>query len=156
MPCPVADPHWTAFVSALGTPIIAGLVGLIAYRQWRTARDRLKLDLFDRRFEVYFSCMKFLSDILISRHVDSQRVDAFTRETRNGKWLLDQDIAEYLDKEFRRRALRHQTLEIELEPLPPGEKRTAVVAEKDEIFTWLGNQYDVIDRKFSKYLKLHH
>jgi hypothetical protein len=48
MPCPVISPHWTAYVSALGTPIIAALAAviasLIAYRQWRTAQDRLKLD----------------------------------------------------------------------------------------------------------------
>lgn len=36
------------------TPIaVAAIVAWIAYQQWRTARDKLALDLFDRRFESY-------------------------------------------------------------------------------------------------------
>jgi hypothetical protein len=55
MPC--TDPHWTAYLSAWGTPIIAliagGWGGYIAWRQWHTAQNRLRLDLFDKRFAAY-------------------------------------------------------------------------------------------------------
>ena len=35
--------------TALVALIVGGFGALIAYRQWRTARNRLKPDLFDRR-----------------------------------------------------------------------------------------------------------
>ena len=40
-------------LSALLTPTIAIITTYIAYEQWRTNRNKLKLDLFDRRFAVY-------------------------------------------------------------------------------------------------------
>jgi hypothetical protein len=45
----VCDPHWTTYLLAMLTPLIAMIVAFIAFRQWRTAQNRLKLDLFDRR-----------------------------------------------------------------------------------------------------------
>ena len=47
------DPHWTTLLSALLTPAVAVFGIFIAYRQWRLAQEKLKLDLFDKRFEVY-------------------------------------------------------------------------------------------------------
>lgn len=47
---------WSLVVEFLkaGPPtIIAGIVGWIAYQQWRTAKDKLALDLFDRRFAAH-------------------------------------------------------------------------------------------------------
>lgn len=36
------------------TATVAVAVGVIAYRQWRVAREKLILDLFERRFRWYF------------------------------------------------------------------------------------------------------
>ena len=58
------DPHWTQVLSALLTPTIAVLVAIIAYRQWRTAQNRLKFDLFDRRFAVYDAARNLLSSVM--------------------------------------------------------------------------------------------
>jgi hypothetical protein len=53
LPGATPDPHWTVYVSALGTPLIAAVAAIIAgwsaYRQWRTARDSLRFDLFEKR-----------------------------------------------------------------------------------------------------------
>ena len=42
------DSHWTTYLSALLTPTVAVLGSLIAYRQWRLAQNKLKLDLFEQ------------------------------------------------------------------------------------------------------------
>lgn len=41
------DPYWTTYLSAFSVPAIAVLGAAIAYRQWRTAQNKLKLDLFE-------------------------------------------------------------------------------------------------------------
>src|SRR5436305_15211555 len=104
MPCGAADPHWTAYLSAFSTPLIAALAGgfgvYIAWRQWRTARDRLRLDLFDKRFAVYAATMKFLSAIITSGRVDRNEAFNWSVAVRDAKWLLNAEIAEYFDKQL--------------------------------------------------------
>ena len=56
-----SDPHWTAYLTALLTPTIAGFGIYIAIQQWLTARRKLKFDLFDRRFAVYDAVRCFSS-----------------------------------------------------------------------------------------------
>lgn len=45
-------PAWIQILQALLTPVIAIGVGIIAFMQWRTAHQKVVLDLFDRRLAV--------------------------------------------------------------------------------------------------------
>lgn len=52
---------WTLVLDFLkaGPPsLIAAIVGWIAYQQWKTAKDKLALDLFDRRFAAHKAVTK--------------------------------------------------------------------------------------------------
>jgi len=40
-------------LTALMTPTIAVAVAWVSFQQWKTARAKLNLDLFDRRYAVY-------------------------------------------------------------------------------------------------------
>lgn len=52
------------------TPFIA-VTGLwIAYHQWQTNRDKLKLDLFERRLVVYDAAKAYLHYIIQNRDAD--------------------------------------------------------------------------------------
>jgi hypothetical protein len=44
---------YVAAVQAITTLIIGLFAGYIAWRQWRTSQDRLVLDLFEKRFQVF-------------------------------------------------------------------------------------------------------
>jgi hypothetical protein len=44
--------HWGPAIVAV---VAACIAGCIALRQWWTARDRLRFDMFERRFAVYES-----------------------------------------------------------------------------------------------------
>ena len=41
-------PTWIIVLQALLTPTIAAVAGLVAFLQWRTAHQKVILDLFDR------------------------------------------------------------------------------------------------------------
>jgi hypothetical protein len=84
----------------LATAALGVFAGLIAYRQARTASDKLKFDLFDRRFEIYRLLMAFLEDI--QENVLSD--DNYTFQVRkiiHGRFLFGPDVNEWLDRLFK-------------------------------------------------------
>ena len=150
------DPHWTAYLTALLTPVVAVLGSFIAYRQWRLAQNKLKLDLFDRRFKVYESTRDFVGSIMTSGKSKDEEIFKFMSATREAKWLLDASIAEYLDKQIYHKALDLQTLDAELQGLDRGDERTKIVHKQADIKKWFLAQFEVLDGHFSPYLKLGH
>jgi len=93
------DPHWTAYLTALLTPTVAILGAFIAFRQWKLAQNKLKLDLFDRRFKVYEAARKFLSSVVTNGEVTDEALHAFMYGTREAEWVLSQAVADYIDKQ---------------------------------------------------------
>ena len=67
--------------------IVGGFGGLIAYRQWRMARDRLKLDLFDRRLLVYEQTRNYLTQRMALGQLESQEITEFVVKTRECRVL---------------------------------------------------------------------
>jgi hypothetical protein len=46
-------PDWIVYLQALGPLLIGVAVAIVAFLQWRTAKRKLALDLFDKRFAWY-------------------------------------------------------------------------------------------------------
>ena len=150
------DPHWTNYLAALLTPTVAVLGSVIAYRQWRTAQSKLKFELFDRRFSVYEASRNLLASVMTSGKAKEKEIFKFLIATREAKWLLNPEVATYLEKELYHKAIALQTLEAMLEGIPIGKERSANVKKQSEIKKWFVAQYDVLDTKFSPFLELKH
>lgn len=151
-----SDPHWTTYLAALLTPIVAVLGSFIAYRQWRLAQNKLKLELFDRRLSVYDATRALLASIMSSGKTKDEEVFKFMVATREAKWLLNDSIAEYLDKQLYHKVIDLQTLASELEGVGVGEERTQNVHAQANIKKWLMAQFGVLDEKFTPFLQLRH
>ena len=91
MPILFADLHWTAYLSALSVPMIALFGAIIAWRQTRTARERLKLDLFDRRFAQYDAARQLVVKTLIWR-VSDEDIDRYSIKDRKSTRLNSSHI----------------------------------------------------------------
>lgn len=150
------EPHWTAYLSALLVPTVAVLGAFIAYRQWRTAQNKLKLELFEKRFAVYDSARKLISSILTSGKVQNEEMYKFLAGTGEAKWLLDAEVDDYLYKTLHTKALRLQALDSEFGGLMAGQERSANLKAQGEIKKWMVEQYSVLDAKFSEFLLLKH
>ena len=150
------DPHWTAYLSALLAPVVAVLGSLIAYRQWRLAQNKLKLDLFDRRLKVYEAATGLLYSVMTSGRAKDEELFKYMVATREAKWLLSPEIAEYLDKKLYHKAIDLQTLAAELEDVPVGDVRTQNVHAQADVKKWLMAQYSVLDAQFAPFLQLGH
>lgn len=150
------EPHWTSYFSALLIPTIAVLGAFIAYRQWRLGQNKLKLDLFDRRFSVYDAARNFLAGIMTSGKAKDEDIYKFVGATREAKWLLNSEIAAYLHEVIYKKALALASLQAELEGIGVGTNRSKNVTDQRVIKEWFMAQYEVLDEHFSKFLKLDH
>ena len=155
-PSMTCNPHWTAYLSALLTPIVAVLGSLIAYRQWRLTQNKLKLDLFDRRFSIYQASNTLIASIMTSGRAKDADLFNFLVATKEAKWLLSQEVAEYLDKQLYHKAIDLQTLVAELEGVGTGDIHTTNVRAQADLKKWFLSQYKVLDKHFSQFLTLKH
>jgi hypothetical protein len=112
---PPSEPKWTEELQAVGTPCVAVLAafvaGMIAYRQWRTAeaaketaRNKLKLDLFEKRWAIYEAASSLISDSFLSDDSfdysphDWMKLREQQQKLNGANWLLDEKVNAYLMK----------------------------------------------------------
>ena len=90
----------------LPVALALGLVtSLIAYLQWRTAADKVRLDLFDRRWECYRAFEQFVLDVCVELDLkDLGSLHAFDRGTAQSRFLFGDDVECYR-KDLRSRAI---------------------------------------------------
>jgi hypothetical protein len=148
--------HWTSYLTAFLTPLIA-LIGIyIAYRQSVNARNKLKYELFDRRFRVYESVRELLGIAISKGTIPSDSIIIYGRAVRDAKWLLDRDIADYLLNDVWKKAWELETVADELKQNSQQQNSAELSQNKSNLLGWFGDQYDEVDRRFSKYLTLEH
>ena len=88
-----AVPEWIQVLQALLTPAIAVAVGVIGFLQWRTAHQKVVLDLFDRRLEVFDETVSFAGEVnLRAFKLDQQTVIAFHTVRRRARFLFGDDV----------------------------------------------------------------
>jgi len=160
MPQSICEPHWAQIVSWLSTPLVALVAalfgGYIAYRQWKTAQDRLKFDLFDRRFAVYDTARNFLSSIITYGDIKHDEVSKFIIGTSESKWLFDDEVDNYLRNEIGNKLNRFTTLKSTVESLSSKEERNENIMQQSQLLTWFIKQPTVLAQKFEPFLKLKH
>jgi len=150
------DPHWTAYLSALLAPTVAVLGTLVAFQQWRTARNKLKFDLFQRRLLVYEAVQSFLASIFRSGKVADEELVKYLTGVAEVRWLYGAEISHFLRESVWCNAIDLQCLHAELEGLPVGEERTSNVRKQSEIKKVLLSLSKVVDERFEPYLRLYH
>jgi hypothetical protein len=138
-------------LSALLTPIIAIATAYIAYQQWRTNRNKLKLDLFDRRFAVYDAARNLVRDVLTQTHPSDEQLVTFRAKTSEASFLLNRDIARYLTDEMWEKAAALNRLWFAMSKLA-GSARQENEGQQREIRVWFESQLKVLDARFTKFL----
>lgn len=154
-PAAVPDPHWTAYLTALLTPAIALGAAVVAGLQFYLARQKLKLDLFDRRLAVYAGVRKLLGEILRSGKADNEPIFEFLRDTAQAKWLFDDSVAAYFDELYRQGSKLH-ALQAETEARPRSPEHAKLLEKEHATFEWFTQQHAELDRRMEPFLRLGH
>lgn len=149
-------PLWVAVLSGLLTPVIAIVASYVAWQQWRTNRNKLKLDLFDRRLAVYKAARSLIGTVLAENNVTNKQLFDYLSGTAEAHFLLDEMITRYLDEELYRKACALAALRDTMQGLPEGEERSRNISSQGELRTWFLKQHEALNMKFAPYLRLRH
>jgi len=135
----------------IATLIVGFAAALIAWQQWLLARNKLRLDLFDRRFKIYQTTKDFLKIAAWKHDLDDKHRLEFLSATADAEFLFGADIVEYL-AEVKRRYIELLQNKNECEPLPIGQERSRYAKEILAGHSWFIEQTTGCVKVFKPYL----
>ncbi len=146
---------WIEVSKGLLTPAIGFVAIYIAWQQWNTNRNKLKLDLFEKRFSVFQSTRTFLSSVLRDGLVSREVLETYRTGILDAVFLFDQQTSDYLWG-LHKAGLKAIKYKSSLEGVPVGEKRNQLVEQEGEQIEVLTDALGGLQKKFEKFLKLGH
>jgi hypothetical protein len=120
---------WATFVPASIGILIAFLVFIVALRQSLTAKEKLRLDLYNRRFDVYLKAFNYAAELERWDGSKQQRELAmeFVKAQRESSFLFKQDSGiTPLLKEIHDRAIyitHRQEMNASMKEMTPDERK---------------------------------
>lgn len=132
---------------------VAVVGAIIAWGQYSLAQDRLRHDLYDRRYKVFEGARKFLAEIMRDGNCTYEQIFEFTRCTGDAVFLLDGRLVAYFE-EMRTRAFDVIKAEIVAIQQPPHPERSAAIDRKYVQITWFVEQFPILVLKFKPFLQL--
>jgi hypothetical protein len=151
-------------LSIVGTPFVAAVVALVAsaiqYNQWRTARDKLRLDLFDKRMEIYNQLSMFVERQMHKERFTPEEMAAFERSMNSAQFIFGRETSAYIATlkshlgEFRRAFVRWKDQEKEGGLVSEDQMQTA--AEMTRAEAAFHDQWRRADAYFLRYLNFAH
>jgi len=152
---PILD-WFTLFLNcsqALLTPALAVFGCCVAWQQWRTNQNRLRNDLFERRYSIYQSAVDFIGSIMREGKLTGDAQNAFRIGTRGSRFLYGKPVADYLD-ELWVDAIDLKTHQNVFADLPVGEERTKRVEAAGEIQKKFLKHFGQLDKVVAPYLDM--
>lgn len=142
--------------SAALTPLIAVIMGYIAYQQYYVNKSRLRHELYDRRLSVFREVSKFLRSVVSEGKTDYQTLLGFYANSAEALFMFKKEIHEYREDLYNKgmQLIKiHEKLEGEWK-LEEGENENKLRKEKQELLNWFFNEAKNSREKFKKYLSV--
>ncbi len=142
---------------ALLTPVVVIITVFIAYQQWKTNQQKLRLDIFDRRLKVYGEVKKILELISRDANVSREELSKFRNAVSEADFLFEKEIPLYINEIYERglslRRLNQKYKDYTQTP-PDGYDHKKVCDEMNGDIEWLAYQFESVEEKFKKYLQI--
>ena len=139
-------------IAAIAQITISCAVAYVAWQQWKTARDKLQLDCYEKRFRIYNATTDFISVVAwdVSGNIGQDQVVKFDMARREAYFLFagDDDLLKFLD-DLRQKAQDLATWKQQAKGQGVGSEAST---ERDKLNNWFHNQFEVAKLKFAPYL----
>ncbi len=138
------------------TSLIAVIAVWIAYQQFQTAREKLKLDLYEKRFCVFETVLGFVSLLALHQKPEAEDVIRLDRAKLTSLFLFGPEVPEYIQS-VRDKAQTLTQLDgrrNEIVQLGGGDLLTETKRSQDELLSWFDKQREECRRLFGKYLAI--
>jgi hypothetical protein len=117
------------------------VTGYIAWQQWQINKNKLRLDLFDRRWAVFKAAMRLAETAVHEPTVTTNDLKEFDNAIRGVRFLFDGSLEDYCNK------LRKEAVDIlfenrKLEHVPVGDERTSIAKTLEGRLFWFSDQID--------------
>lgn len=146
----MADSSISEILTRLATPSLALIAVVIAYQQWALARNKFKLDLFDKRYKVYLAARLFLFEIIRDGNAKDESLWEYMTKTADVIFLFDVEVAKYLVG-IRDKAVELQNHNKDLNSVPD-ELKPQLAHERMHKFQELKAALEGLDAAFYPYL----
>lgn len=132
--------------------IMSIFLAYIAYQQMRINKEKLKLDLYNKRFEIYSCTLKFKLE-LENNQLTSETHQKFIEVKNASKFLFSSDnkiyesLDEIHDKSFKITGFRNESEKLKNHP-----ESIKARQECEEAFKKIQHEFDILNVNLSKYL----
>jgi hypothetical protein len=148
---------WVQHAQALGPTVVAiiaaAIAGYIALRQWWTAHDRLRLDVYDRRFAVYEATKNLISAATLQGQATPDDLAGFYDGIRGAEFLFDGDTRNFLMK-IGDMAARARIIRARLDRHPEHPHAGQLIDQEEDILDFLREQAPHLEALFGRYLDM--
>lgn len=131
----------------------ASFLAYIAYQQFLVNKNKLKLDMYNKRFEIYTITLQFYQE-LIADCATSETRKEFIKQKEAAKFLFSEDLSIYSllnemhEKSFKIKVFKSNRSELEKYP----EQFDKVAKESLEVVNWLEVAIKELNTKLNKFL----
>jgi len=134
--------------------VAAVIASVIAYRQWKTARDKLKFDLYEIRFQYYDKIRSFIAGHLRNGEIEFNDFKQFTYDMRGIEFVFDEKMRIYVES-ICKCSTHMSQYKSEYKSDVHSVSGDQVKAYHDR-FKWMSEQFDELDIRVKPFLKLSH
>ena len=139
---------------------IAVLLAYIAYQNYkinfansRVQKDKLRLDLFDRRHRIFRASQELFATVVREGALTQKALFKFSADSSDSEFLFGEEIKDYISEIYKRGVkLIYINERLNDRSLKVGDERSKLAHENSELLKWFGDQFEVSREKFRKYL----
>jgi len=152
-------PLWVDIVVKLTPAFITLVVGLIAsfvgYRQYKTTKDKLRLDLFSKRLEAFEKLQEFFSSLMKTGQVQEQTLGTLAQARYKSLFLFGSEMEEYFNELWKNAAEMHRLCPDLHGPgrLPPGPENKVMHDKERQLLNWNLDQMAKCHVRYAAYMR---
>jgi hypothetical protein len=139
--------------AAFVTLVIGLIAAGIAYRQYRIARAKFKLDLFEKRHAVFLETWAFISKFFDPNWFDGRDIMVFRQHVANARFLFGPEIARFVEV-VEKKALTRGDAYIAVRKASTEDERIAATKILNGTTEWAQTEARAITGRFAPYLDL--